>query len=35
MKRPFRQIDQKMYNLQSEVEAFIREHFEKRYKQNK
>lgn len=32
---PFRQIDQKMYYLQSEVETFIREHFENRYKSKK
>lgn len=32
---PFRQIDQKMYYLQSEVETFIKEHFEKRYRSNK
>jgi hypothetical protein len=29
---PFRQIDQKMYYLQSEVEAFIKGRFAKRYK---
>jgi hypothetical protein len=27
---PFRRIDQKTYYLQSEVEKFIREHFERR-----
>ena len=29
---PFRRIDQKTYYLQSEVEQFIKEHFETRYK---
>jgi len=29
---PFKRIDQKTYYLQSEVEQFIREHFEKRQK---
>jgi hypothetical protein len=29
---PFKQIDQKMYYLQSDVERFIKKHFEKRYK---
>jgi hypothetical protein len=29
---PFRRIDQKTYYLQSEVEQFIKEQFEKRYK---
>jgi hypothetical protein len=33
---PFRRIDQKTFYLQSEVETFIKEHFEERYKdQNK
>jgi hypothetical protein len=32
---PFRQIDQKVFYLQSEVEAFIKEHFEKRHKSKK
>ncbi|MDR3093284.1 MAG: helix-turn-helix domain-containing protein [Bacteroidales bacterium] len=32
---PYRQIDQKMYYLQSEVERFIKEHFEQRRKRNK
>ncbi|MDR1369564.1 MAG: helix-turn-helix domain-containing protein [Dysgonamonadaceae bacterium] len=32
---PFKQIDQKMYYLKSEVETFIKEHFEKRYKSKK
>jgi hypothetical protein len=32
---PFRQIDQKMYYLQSEVETFIKKHFEKRHKNKK
>jgi hypothetical protein len=31
----YKQIDQKMYYLQSEVERFIKEHFEKRHKRNK
>ena len=29
---PYRRIDQKTYYLQSEVEKFIKEHFEKRHK---
>ncbi|GHS98183.1 DNA-binding protein [Bacteroidia bacterium] len=29
---PYKQIDQKMYYLQSDVERFIKKHFEKRYK---
>jgi hypothetical protein len=29
---PFHRIDQKTYYLQSEVEKFIKEHFEKRHK---
>ena len=29
---PFQRIDQKTYYLQSEVEKFIKEHFEKHYK---
>ncbi len=32
---PFRRIDQKTYYLQSEVETFIREHFDKRNQQKK
>ena len=32
---PYRQIDQKMYYLQSEVETFIKGHFEKRHKPKK
>ena len=31
---PFERIDQKTYYLQSEVESFIKKHFEKRYKSN-
>jgi hypothetical protein len=29
---PFHRIDQKTYYLQSEVETFIKEHFEKRHR---
>jgi hypothetical protein len=32
---PFRQIDQKTYYLKSEVDKFIKEHFEKRHKNRK
>jgi hypothetical protein len=31
----YEQIDQKLYYLQSEVERFIKEHFEKRHKRKK
>jgi hypothetical protein len=31
---PFKQIDQKMYYLQTDVERFIKQHFEKRHKRD-